>query len=508
MSITAVLSSPRPLRALRSSFLIAGLLAASSALAQDLTIKSAPQAQTIAIHNATIHTVSGPDYSGGAIVFEKGRITEILSEQDWKKRAQAPLTGWKLIDANGGHVYPGLVGGYTHIGMTEIQAVRATIDFEENASPITPEVRAATAVNPDSTIIPVTRSNGVLTVGVFPAGGVISGQVSAIRMEGWTTEELTMDPSLGIAIRWPNTRAISAWWNERSEEDQMKEIRQSLKTITDAFDAAEAYAKAKDADPNHPTDLRWEAMRSVLPLRDDSQDPGTDRNKMLRGMVGKDGSPFTGTSVKEPEQDRVFILANDVDQITSAVAFALTRKLKPVIVGGRDAALCAGLLKKHDIPVIVQGVLRMPRKDDAPYDEAYTLPARLHAAGVRFCIATNDDTAHERNLPYNAAMAQAHGLPADAALKAVTLWPAQILGIDKEVGSLEVGKAAVLLISDGNPLEVTTHVKRAFSEGRDMDLSNKQTKLDEKYRERYRQLGLIKDESQGEKEQAKPVDKQ
>jgi len=190
------------------------------------------------------------------------------------------------------------------------------------------------------------------------------------------------------------------------------------------------------------------------------------------------------------------------------VAFALTRKLKPVIVGGRDAALCAGLLKKHDIPVIVQGVLRMPRKDDAPYDEAYTLPARLHAAGVRFCIATNDDTAHERNLPYNAAMAQAHGLPADAALKAVTLWPAQILGIDKEVGSLEVGKAAVLLISDGNPLEVTTHVKRAFSEGRDMDLSNKQTKLDEKYRERYRQLGLIKDESQGEKEQAKPVDKQ
>ncbi|HYE60968.1 MAG TPA: amidohydrolase family protein [Phycisphaerales bacterium] len=466
----------------------------STGKAQDLTIKSAPQAQPIAIHNATIHTVSGPDIADGAIVFEKGRITAIYTSDEWQKTAQQPKSGWKLIDANDGHVYPGLIGAYTHIGMTEIQAVRATIDFEEAASPITPEVRAATAVNPDSTIIPVTRSNGVLTVGVFPAGGVISGQVSAIRMEGWTTEELTLNPSLGIAVRWPNTRAITAWWNDRSEEDQMREIRQNLKTITDAFDAAEAYARAKAADPNHPTDLRWEAMRAVLP---GSAAFASD----LKPVVSESAVGIAPTLDVVSAQARTFILANDVDQITSAVAFAVTRKLRPVIVGGRDAALCADLLKKHDVPVIVQGVHRMPRKDDAPYDEAYTLPARLHAAGVRFCIATNDDTAHERNLPYNAAMAQAHGLPADAALKSVTLWPAQILGIDREVGSLEVGKAAVLIVTTGNPLEVTTHVKRAYSDGRDMDLSNKQTKLDEKYRERYRQLGLIKEESQGEKQQ-------
>ncbi len=468
------------------------LMTVGTASAQDLTIKSAPQSQPVIIFNATIHTVSGPSLTDGAIAFENGRITAVMNAEEWKNAGQAPRPGTKLIDANDAHIYPGLIGAYTQIGMTEIQAVRATIDMDEGASPISPEVRAATAVNPDSTLIPVTRSNGVLTVGVFPTGGVISGQVSAIRLEGWTTAELTISPSLGMAIRWPNTRAINAWWQDRSEEDQLRDIGNAMRTIADAFDAAESYARAKAADPAHPTDVRWEAMKPLLPV---------DRTHAAASelLVSKSATGRADTRA------RTFVIANDVDQITSAVAFAASRGLRLVIIGGRDADLCADLLKQHNIPVIIQGVHRLPRHDDAPYDEPYTLPARLHAAGVQFCIATNDDTAHERNLPYNAAMAAAHGLPMDAALKSVTLWPAQILGIDAEVGSLEVGKSAMLIMTSGNPLEVTTRVQRAYIDGRDIDLSNKHTKLDEKYRERYRQLGMLKTETEADKPAPTPA---
>jgi imidazolonepropionase-like amidohydrolase len=183
----------------------------------------------------------------------------------------------------------------------------------------------------------------------------------------------------------------------------------------------------------------------------------------------------------------VFIAAGDADQITAAVTWAAERGLRPVIVGGRDAEQCASLLKRHDVPVIITGTHAFPKRADSPYDDAYTLPARLAAAGVRFCIASADRTAHERNLPYNAGIAVAYGLDPEAALKAVTLWPAQILGVEKDVGSLEVGKAATLFLASGDPLDVTTVITGAYIDGRAIDLGNKQSALAEKYREKYRQ---------------------
>jgi imidazolonepropionase-like amidohydrolase len=163
-----------------------------------------------------------------------------------------------------------------------------------------------------------------------------------------------------------------------------------------------------------------------------------------------------------------------------------------VIVGGQDAPLCADLLTSHSVPVIVVGTHNFPRRSDSEYDGAYTLPARLEAAGITWCLASTDDTAHERNLPYNAAIAVAHGLPHDSAIKGLTLSAANILGVGADLGSLDAGKAATLFIADGSPLEVTTRVERAFIDGRAIDLSSKHTKLAEKYREKYRQLGEIK----------------
>jgi imidazolonepropionase-like amidohydrolase len=253
-------------------------------------------------------------------------------------------------------------------------------------------------------------------------------------------------------------RTVTAWWMDKSEEEQLKEIRESLRRIEETFDAAKAYADARAADPNAPADLRWEAMRPLW----------------------------------EPEgKARLFIHAQDLDQINAAVQCCVRRGLRCTLIGGRDATLAAELLKEHRVPVVVLGTHAMPKRDDAPYDDAFTLPRRLADAGITFSIATGDDTAHERNLPYAAAMAAAHGLSADDALRAVTLDSAKVLGIEKQYGSLEKGKSATLILTTGNPLEITTQVRRAFIDGREIDLSNKQTKLAEKYLEKARQRGDI-----------------
>jgi imidazolonepropionase-like amidohydrolase len=192
-----------------------------------------------------------------------------------------------------------------------------------------------------------------------------------------------------------------------------------------------------------------------------------------------------------PEQLPVFIFANDLDQITAAVTWAAGRKLRPVIVGGQDAPLAADLIRKHAVPVIVSGTHSFPRRADRPYDDAFTLPARLEAAGIDWCLASGQETPHERNLANNAATAAAYGLDADATVRAITLSAARILGVGDRLGSLEAGKSATLIVCDGPVLEVATRVERAFIDGRGIDLSNKQNKLAEKYREKYRQSGQV-----------------
>jgi imidazolonepropionase-like amidohydrolase len=461
--------------------LIGATCLAGAAHAQDLTVKAPPQKGTICIFNAAIHPISSPDIPKGFITFRDGKIIEVGAGDPALGKNTPDL---QRIDGTGKHIYPGLIAANTQMGMTEIQSVAATIDTSETGG-ITPEVRAATAVNPDSTLIPVTRSNGVLVCGVFPQGGSIGGQPSVIRMEGWTSADMTMAPSIGLAVRWPNARTFGGFFGDLpNEQSQQQQIDRNVKVIMDAFDAAEAYAKHRDADPTAPVDIRWEAMRpefSETALVGDLTPVVTEKDV---------GDPTLPTV--DPRK-RVYITANDVDQITSAVSFCVDHHLRCVIIGGRDAALCSDLLRQHDVPVIVMGTHRMPRRDDAPYDEAYTLPGRLHQAGVKFAMCTSDDTAHERNLPYQAAMAVAFGLPLDAGLKSVTLWPAEILGVADQVGSLESGKSATLILTTGNPLEVTSKVERAFIDGRDIDLTNKQTKLADKYRERYRQMGQLKE---------------
>ena len=441
-------------RAVASLSVAAALLGVAGApvagFAQDLGVKAPAQTQPIAIVNARVHPVSGEPFDG-FVVFEQGRIAQIGPG----KMESGP--GTHVIDGTRKHVYPGMIAAYTQLGLAEIESLRPSTDKNE-AGGVTPEARAATAVNPDSWLLPVTRANGVLLAGTFPTGGQIPGRAGVIRLDGWTSEEMAVKADAGLVVEWPLMRVVRAAWMERPEEEQLKDLRVNLERVRDAFRAASAYAAGKPAK----VDLRWEAMKAVFPPRTD--------NAKNRGTLP------------------VFVLANDYDQIVAAVELKRQHGLAMVIVGGLDAPKCATLLKDENIPVIVTNVITPPRRDDSAYDENYGLPRRLAAAGVRFCIASGDETPHERNLPYAAAMAAAHGLDPAAALRSVTLSAAEILGVADMYGSLEKGKSATLLITDGDPLEVSTVIESAYIDGRKIDLSTKQSALAAKYRERYRQM--------------------
>lgn len=448
------------------------------ALGQDLTRKAPPQPKPVAIVHAEIQPVTSEVIPDGFITFDQGQIKAVgdattLDVEGLRSR------GYEVIDLSGQsmRVYPGFIAPYTQLGLTEISAVRSTLDYAEVGS-ITPEVRAVVAVNPDSTLTPVTRTNGVLLAGVFPItnssglinyfdgpGGLIPGRAGVIRLDGWTWEDMTVLDDAGVVINWPQARPVVAWWMNKSVEEQQKAIDLQSATLDRFFTDARAYFAARSADANHepgaglPTDIRFEAMRAVLGF-------GLSPDRLARP---------------------VYILANDRDQITQAVEFCVRHALRCAIVGGHDAPQCAELLKRHDVTVIVPGTIRFPKRDDSAYDEAYTLPARLQELGVKWTLASGEEAAHERNLPYAAGLACSFGLDPTAGVRALTISAASALGVADRYGSLEQGKSATLFVCDGDPLELTTRVRRAFIDGRRIDLSNKQTELDRKYREKYAQ---------------------
>ncbi len=447
---------------LKAITILAAAAISAGASAQDLTVTAPPQSNPIFLVGATVHTGTGEVIENGLVSFNEGRIGLIGRADDIMPRIRL-TADTQVIDLSGKHIFPGIIGAVTLLGLDEINAVRAMRDFNE-VGDSTPEVRAFVAVNPDSTLIPVARTNGILTAGVFPTGGLISGRASVIALEGWTNEDMALDRDAGLIINWPTMRPGRNRFGEQRGGGGEDRIEHRLATLNEWFDQALAYRALKQSDASTPADLRLEALGTVLP-----------------GGAGESQNP-------------VFIRADDYDQIVAAVNWAAGRGLKPVIIGGQDAHLCTDLLKAHDAAVIVQGVHRFPKRADSAFDDAFTLPAKLEAAGVRWCLASGAETGHERNLLDNAAMAVAYGLPLEAGLRSVTASAAQILGMGDELGTIEQGKRATLIVTDGHALENTSFVVRAFIDGRAIDLSNKQTELRDKYREKYRQLGVTREE--------------
>jgi imidazolonepropionase-like amidohydrolase len=441
----------------------ATVLASSRAvLAQSRQVPAAPQTHPVAIVGATIHPVSSESIADGYIVFEKGKITAVGQGAP----ATLPPNAVKL-DGVGLHVYPGLINASTYLGLTEIGDIDQTNDHTELGR-IKAEVRAAVAVNPDSDLIPVARANGILTSVIMPRGGLVPGRASVMRLDGWTWEGMAIDPAAGLCISWPRVDGGGGGFGGGRGRfgggEESTNANADIDAIGKLFDDAQAYINAKDNDKgaNVTTDLRYEALRPII----------------------KGEKP-------------VFVSATSPGQIDSAITWSVRRNVKVVIVGGTQADRSAALLKKHDIPVIITGTHRMAQRRYDPYDSGYTLPARLREAGVRFCLSAGGEAAHDRNLNHQAASAAAYGLPKDEALKMVTLYAAQIIGQGDALGSLEAGKNATMIVTSGDPLEITTDTLMAFIDGRRIDLGTRQKGLYAKYQEKYRQLGILNGEGEG-----------
>ncbi len=430
-------------------FALSIVLSHGSVAASD-QIPAAPQKKPIVLIGGTIHTMAGATVEGGMILFDKGKIVAVGKDIDIPADA-------RRIDISGKHVYPGMIESASIIGLTEINSTSATRDFSELGE-INPNVKAAVAINPDSEHFPVTRANGVAMAVSMPRGGVIAGQAALLMLDGWTWEDMTLKSPVGMIVNWPRMTVITAWWMTQSPEEQRKRSKKNVAKLHKAMEQARAYKVAREAAgkkgvPFHKYDSRWEAMLPVL-----------------RGELP------------------VWVVADELKQILAALEWAQQENLKMVLVGGADAWRVTDLLKERDIPVIVTPVLRTPSRRDEAFDTPFTLPRKLHEAGIRFAIAGGSAFGNERNLPYHAAKAASYGLPAEEALKAITLYPAHIMGVAGRVGTLEPGKDATLFVSDGNPLEIMTNVEMLFLQGREVDLNNKHKTLYQKYKTKYQQL--------------------
>lgn len=403
-------------------------------------------AETLAFVGATLHPVSGPEVADGVLVIEGARIAAVGA-------GIPPPAGARIVDVSGKHLYPGFVHPGTPLGISEISSVRGTQD-EREIGDLNAALRAEVAFNADSQLLPPTVAGGVLAAHVVPGGGIVSGTSAVMRPHGWNWEDMTIQSPVGMHLSYPRIARRVLPWTTQSEEDFKKEKEKALKSLDDIFDGAAAYRRAQRA-------------------ADDGRGPAVDRDPHYAALV-----PVLEGGL------RLFVHAAEQHQIAGALDWLKRRGLGNfVLVTGPDAQYLAERLARERVAVILDGVLDLPARDWEPYDAVYAAAAKLHAAGVRFAIGDGGgDASNARNLPFHAAMAAAYGLPRDAALRSITLTAAEILGVAARLGSLEAGKDASFLITDGDPLEIRTRIERVFVAGAEIDLTqNRQFQLYQRY---------------------------
>ncbi|MFN7997197.1 MAG: amidohydrolase family protein [Bryobacteraceae bacterium] len=403
------------------------------------------QAETIVLRGATVHPVSSPELANSSVLIQDGKIADVGPRVSVSR-------GARVIDVKGLHIYPGLIDSATEIGISEIGAVREMNDVTELGL-FKPHLRAAAAVNPSSEHIPVTRANGITSVITTPGGGIIAGQAALLHLNGWTIEEMAVKSPAAIRLEFPHIASgrnpfADTPGRESSYADAKKKYEEQLRELNDFMEAAEAYRHAKTAGSVTRPDLRLEAMMPVL----DGRVP-------------------------------LLIRAEKARTIREAIAFSDKYKVRMVLERPAEAWKVATLLKDHNVAVVLPPTLRLPEDEDDPYDKPFSMPSDLSKAGVKFAFATFGPGAGQnpRNLPYEASAAVAFGLPYEEALKAVTLYPAQIWGCADILGSIEKGKLADLIVTDGDPLETRTQIKQVYIKGVPVDLENKHHRLYVKY---------------------------
>jgi len=426
----------------------AGVLIAIVAIAP---VAPAVSAQAIAITGGTVVTLAGPPIANGTVVIEGGRIVAVGA-------AVAVPAGARTIDARGKFVYPGLIDARTQLGLTEIGSVAGGNDMTELGD-FNPAMATVVAVNPHSELIPVTRVEGVTTVLSAPAGGRVAGTATVIDLDGWTPREMARVPLAALIVEYPTLErtpggGFGGGGGGRggavlSDEEFNRRAERQVRELNEYFERARSYADRK--------------ARGTVPALD----------RQLEAMV----APVRG-------EMPVLVSADGAKEILGAIALADRFGLQLIIGGARQAWRVADTLAARKIPVILGPILSSPGRDD-PFDALYAQPRVLARAGVKFAFST-DGASGVRDLPYHAQLAVAHGLPADTALMALSRWPAEILGIGSEVGTIEPGKVANLFVASGSPLDVRTTVEQVFIRGLPMDGSTRHTRLYQEFRGRPR----------------------
>jgi imidazolonepropionase-like amidohydrolase len=398
-------------------------------------------------------TVSGATIENGTVIIQNGKITAVGAN------ATAP-SGAETIDGKGLSVYPGMIDAGTSMGLVEISGgVPGSVDVSETGT-MNANAKAIVGINPHSAHINVTRVNGVTTVLSMPVGGVVSGQAAVINLNGSTQGEMAVVPNFGLVVNFPRISTFGGF--NPAAGAQTVDFSQAVKTrdknledLKKMFTDAENYAKVQEAyarDKSLPyptTDLKMDAMIAYA-----------------RG-----------------EKPMIFTAERERD-IRGVVNFVKGTKIKAIIMGGQEAWKVANELKQNNISVIYTNIYSLPVRNDDPYDYLFEAPSKLQQAGVKFCVATGDAGAEVRDLPYHAGLASAYGLSKEEALKSVTLYPAQILGISDRLGSIEIGKIANIVVTDGDILEPRTNIKHLFINGRMLPLSSRHTELYDSFKDR------------------------
>ena len=429
---------------------------------------SASDKDSLFIRGVDVYPVKGEEAKGVSVLVQDGKIADIGA------KLVAPK-GIKVVDGKGLRLYPGMIDSNTELGLSEISAERVTVDTGELGE-FMPQLKALSAVNPESEHFGVVRANGITSVMTFPAAGgrggrggggaqYISGQAALIHMDGWTWEDMEINRSAAVHLLFPSIAMRGGRGGLANVDfadeiallfgggaaagtytEAKKQYDDQVAKVTEFFDKARQYQKERTANlPGFKRDLKLEAMIPVL-----------------EGKV-----PVAVPAARERA-------------IHDAIAFAEKEHIKIVILAPQEMGKEGPELKAKNVPVILGRTEALPENQDAPYDYAESLPAEFYKAGVKIAFGTFDNE-FSRNLPYNAARAVAYGLPYDAALKAVTINAAEIWGVGDKTGSIEKGKWADLMLTTGDPLEVPTQIKGLYIKGKEVDLSNKQTRLYQKY---------------------------
>ena len=413
-----------------------------SAQAPDVPVPAPQQQGKIYLTNATIHVGNGKVLQNATIGFENGKITFLEENPSIKTDA----TMGKVIDCTGKQIYPGVIATNTIVGLSEIEAVRATNDNAEVGA-FNPNVRAIVSYNTDSRVTPTLRSNGVLYAQVAPQGGFVSGTSGVVQLDAWNWEDAAVKQEDGLFINWPSMFHRKGWWAEPSGFELNKDYDKQVTDLKDYFKDAKSYF---EVGAHEKTNLGFEAMKGLF-----------DKSKS------------------------VYVSVNYVKEMLHVIAFAEELGVNIVLVEAKDSYMIADVLAQKKIPVILSKCHDLPTYDDEDIQQPYKTPGILQKAGVLYCISIGAFW-QERNLMFEAGTASAYGLTKEEALQAITYNPAKIMKLDNQIGTLEKGKEASLLVSTGDLLDMkTSKIEQAFISGRQIDLSNKQKALNEKFSKKY-----------------------